>query len=112
MVEDHNEAVASLEEHLVKYLKGGHAGKSRPTLHKGGFLGIGGLKKVRLGARLCDRKLISTRTRSIILLKRSNSYAIGSTRRGRPSIPCFVRSGELERVGSLWRGSREKTMAR
>ena len=40
MVEDHNEAVASLEEHLVKYLKGGHAGKSRPTLHKGGFLGL------------------------------------------------------------------------
>jgi len=46
MVEDHNKAVAKLEEHLVKYLKGGHVGKTRPTLKKGGFLGIGGEKKV------------------------------------------------------------------
>ena len=47
MVEDHNEAVADLESHLVKYLKKGEAAKKRPTLRKGGFLGIvGGEKKV------------------------------------------------------------------
>ncbi|WVQ95300.1 hypothetical protein IAU59_002395 [Kwoniella sp. CBS 9459] len=45
MVEDHNKAVAELEEHLVKYLKGGQIGKKRPTVRKGGFLGIGGAKK-------------------------------------------------------------------
>lgn len=46
MVEDHNEAVAELEAHLVKYLKGGNIAKQRPTLKKGGFLGFGGEKKV------------------------------------------------------------------
>ncbi|OCF35877.1 hypothetical protein I316_02370 [Kwoniella heveanensis BCC8398] len=45
MVEDHNKAVAELEEHLVKYLKGGQVGKKRPVIRKGGFLGIGGAKK-------------------------------------------------------------------
>ena len=45
-MEDHNEAVAELEKHLVKYLKGGKIGDKRPTLRKGGFLGVGGQKKV------------------------------------------------------------------
>ena len=48
MVEDHNEAVADLEKHLVKYLKGGRIGAKRPTLKKGGFWGMGGEKKVSL----------------------------------------------------------------
>ena len=47
MVEDHNQAVAELEKHLVKYLKGGKLGSKRPTLRKGGFIGMGGEKKVR-----------------------------------------------------------------
>lgn len=46
MVEDHNKAVADLESHLVKYLKGGQMGKKRPTMRKGGFMGMGGEKKV------------------------------------------------------------------
>ena len=46
MVDDHNQAVGDLEEYLVKYLKGGHVAKSRPTLKKGGFLGLGGQKMV------------------------------------------------------------------
>lgn len=46
MVEDHNEAVKELEEYLVKYLKGGKMANKRPTLKKGGFLGIGGQKHV------------------------------------------------------------------
>ena len=46
MVEEHNNAVADLEKHLVKYLKGGKIANKRPTYRKGGFLGIGGEKKV------------------------------------------------------------------
>jgi hypothetical protein len=46
MVEDHNQAVQDLEKHLVKYLKGGKMAAKRPTYRKGGFLGIGGEKKV------------------------------------------------------------------
>jgi hypothetical protein len=45
MVEDHNRAVADLEVHLVKYLKGGRLANKRPVLRKGGFLGMGGEKK-------------------------------------------------------------------
>lgn len=46
MVEDHNQAVKDLEQYLVKYLKNGQMAKNRPTMTKGGFLGIGGEKKV------------------------------------------------------------------
>ena len=46
MVDDHNQAVADLEKHLVKYLKNGKMANKRPTLRKGGFLGFGGEKKV------------------------------------------------------------------
>lgn len=46
MVENHNQAVKDLEQHLVKYLKNGQMAKNRPTMTKGGFLGIGGEKKV------------------------------------------------------------------
>ncbi|KAK4687006.1 calcium permeable stress-gated cation channel, partial [Tremellales sp. Uapishka_1] len=45
MVESHNQAVQDLEAVLVKYLKGGKMASKRPTLKKGGFLGIGGEKK-------------------------------------------------------------------
>nr|XP_018259836.1 uncharacterized protein I303_07907 [Kwoniella dejecticola CBS 10117]OBR81994.1 hypothetical protein I303_07907 [Kwoniella dejecticola CBS 10117] len=46
MVEDHNKAVAELESHLVKYLKDGKMASKRPTVRKGGFLGMcGGVKK-------------------------------------------------------------------
>ena len=44
LVKKHNEAVAELEKYLVKYLKGGAMAKARPTLRKGGFLGLGGEK--------------------------------------------------------------------
>lgn len=46
MVEDHNEAVKELEAYLVKYLKDGKMASKRPTLKKGGFMGMGGQKKV------------------------------------------------------------------
>ena len=49
MVEDHNNAVADLEKHLVKYLKGGKMANKRPMFRKGGFLGMGGEKRVSLG---------------------------------------------------------------
>ncbi|ODN77914.1 hypothetical protein L202_05019 [Cryptococcus amylolentus CBS 6039] len=46
MVEKHNDAVKDLEKHLVKYLKNGQVGTKRPTVRKGGFLGLlGGTKK-------------------------------------------------------------------
>ncbi|WWD20826.1 hypothetical protein CI109_105303 [Kwoniella shandongensis] len=45
MVKDHNDAVKALEEHLVKYLKGDQIAKIRPSIQKGGFLGMGGEKK-------------------------------------------------------------------
>lgn len=45
MVEKHNDAVAELEGHLVKYLKGNKFGKNRPTLKEGRTLGIGGEKR-------------------------------------------------------------------
>ncbi|TDL23029.1 DUF221-domain-containing protein [Rickenella mellea] len=44
LIEYHNDAVRELEEILVRYLKGGRIGKARPTLRRGGFLGIGGQK--------------------------------------------------------------------
>jgi hypothetical protein len=59
MVEDHNEAVAELEKHLVKYLKGGRMSDKRPTVRKGGFMGMGGEKKVRMP----NARLISGRHR-------------------------------------------------
>lgn len=51
LVDEHNEAVAELEQHLVKYLKNGRVAKNRPTITKGGFLGIGGEKRVSI---LCE----------------------------------------------------------
>jgi len=54
MVEDHNQAVAELEKHLVKYLKDGKIGAKRPMLRKGGFLGMGGEKKVGPSDDLTD----------------------------------------------------------
>lgn len=50
MVKDHNEAVKELEAYLVKYLKGGQIGSKRPILKKGGFMGMGGQKKVSSGS--------------------------------------------------------------
>ncbi|KAI5117067.1 hypothetical protein M0805_008813 [Coniferiporia weirii] len=44
LIEFHNDAVRELEQVLVRYLKGGKIGTKRPTLTKGGFLGIGGKK--------------------------------------------------------------------
>ena len=44
MIEDYNDTVKEFEEVLVKYLKGGHEGKKRPQITRGGFLGIGGQK--------------------------------------------------------------------
>ncbi|ODO05881.1 hypothetical protein I350_04942 [Cryptococcus amylolentus CBS 6273] len=44
MVEKHNDAVKDLEKHLVKYLKNGQVGTKRPTVRKGGFLGLLGDK--------------------------------------------------------------------
>jgi hypothetical protein len=44
LIEYHNQAVCDLEAYLVMYLKGGKLGKKRPTIRKGGFLGIGGKK--------------------------------------------------------------------
>ncbi|KAG8986001.1 hypothetical protein FRB90_004283, partial [Tulasnella sp. 427] len=45
MIEAHNETVRELEQVLVRYLKGGKIGKTRPTITIGGFLGFGGEKK-------------------------------------------------------------------
>lgn len=44
LIEFHNQAVRELEQVLVTYLKGGKIGKKRPTVSRGGFLGIGGKK--------------------------------------------------------------------
>lgn len=44
LIEYHNQAVCDLESYLVLYLKNGQLGKKRPTIKKGGFLGIGGKK--------------------------------------------------------------------
>lgn len=44
LIEDYNETVKEFEEILVKYLKGGHEGKKRPRITRGGFMGLGGTK--------------------------------------------------------------------
>lgn len=44
LIEFHNNAVRDLEKILVRYLKGGKIAPKRPTITKGGFLGIGGTK--------------------------------------------------------------------
>lgn len=46
LVESHNAAVRDLEASLVKYLKHDKMGTKRPTMTKGGFMGVGGEKKV------------------------------------------------------------------
>ena len=43
-IEFHNDAVRKLEQVLVRYLKKGDISAKRPTLRKGGFLGMGGQK--------------------------------------------------------------------
>ncbi|KAI0062426.1 DUF221-domain-containing protein [Artomyces pyxidatus] len=45
LIEAHNIAVKQFEQVLVRYMKGGKLGKERPTIHIGGFLGMGGVKK-------------------------------------------------------------------
>ncbi|KIO29092.1 hypothetical protein M407DRAFT_21836 [Tulasnella calospora MUT 4182] len=45
LIEYHNQTVRDLETVLVRYLKGGRIGKTRPTITIGGFLGMGGEKK-------------------------------------------------------------------
>ncbi|KLT38381.1 DUF221-domain-containing protein [Cutaneotrichosporon oleaginosum] len=44
LVHDHNEAVRDLERALTKYLKHDKMAAKRPTVRKGGFMGIGGTK--------------------------------------------------------------------
>lgn len=48
LTEYHNQTVREFEAILVRYLKGGKVSKNRPYVTIGGFLGIGGQKKVRL----------------------------------------------------------------
>ncbi|KAJ6611276.1 hypothetical protein B0H10DRAFT_2224151 [Mycena sp. CBHHK59/15] len=45
LIDYHNETVRELETYLVKYLRGGKIGKSRPTVRIGGSCGCGGTKK-------------------------------------------------------------------
>lgn len=45
LIEYHNTTVRELEEVLVKYLKGGKLGRSRPTIRIGATCGCGGAKK-------------------------------------------------------------------
>lgn len=42
LIEYHNTTVRQLEQVLVKYLKNGRIGKTRPKIRIGGFLGMGG----------------------------------------------------------------------
>lgn len=44
MINEHNDAVVSLENALAKYLKGGRLAKSRPTTKLKSFYGLGGEK--------------------------------------------------------------------
>ncbi len=44
LVQDHNEAVRDLERSLTKYLKHDKMAAKRPTVRKGGFMGVGGTK--------------------------------------------------------------------
>lgn len=44
LIDFHNNSVRELEKVLVRYLKDGQIGKNRPTIHQGGFLGMGGKK--------------------------------------------------------------------
>ena len=48
LIKYHNDAVRDLEAVLVRYLRDGKVAHKRPTVTIGGFLGIGGTKKVRL----------------------------------------------------------------
>uniref|UniRef100_A0A0W0F0Y5 DUF221-domain-containing protein n=1 Tax=Moniliophthora roreri TaxID=221103 RepID=A0A0W0F0Y5_MONRR len=45
LIDYHNETVRELEQHLVKYLKGGRVGKKRPTIRLRSTCGCGGTKR-------------------------------------------------------------------
>jgi hypothetical protein len=42
LIEVHNDTIREFEQKLVQYLKDGKFGNKRPTVHIGGFLGMGG----------------------------------------------------------------------
>ena len=53
LIEAHNSAVREFEQVLVRYLKDGKIGKKRPTIHVGGFWGIGGEKRDAIDHYTC-----------------------------------------------------------
>lgn len=57
LIKYHNDAVRDLEAVLVRYLKHGKIASRRRTVTVGGFLGIGGTKKVRWHVRRRDKVL-------------------------------------------------------
>ncbi|WWC98281.1 hypothetical protein V866_005172 [Kwoniella sp. B9012] len=79
MVEDHNKAVAELEEHLVKYLKNNQMASKRPQIRKGGFLGMGGVKKDAIDYHAKEikflREKIDTKRQAIDSLLRKERHA-------------------------------------
>ncbi|WVQ86148.1 hypothetical protein IAT38_008316 [Cryptococcus sp. DSM 104549] len=80
MVDNHNKAVEALEEHLVKYLKGGKTARQRPYKRIGGFLGLfGGEKKDAIDYHAKQIKFlrdnIDTRRQAIDSLIRKERHA-------------------------------------
>lgn len=53
LIEIHNNTVREFEQVLVRYLKGGKISKNRPTIHIGGFLGLGGEKRDAIDYYTC-----------------------------------------------------------
>lgn len=53
LIEAHNNLVREFEHVLVRYLKDGKIGKKRPTIHVGGFAGMGGEKRDAIDYYTC-----------------------------------------------------------
>ena len=53
LIEVHNNTVREFEQILVRYLKDGKIGKNRPTIHIGGFWGMGGEKRDAIDYYTC-----------------------------------------------------------
>ncbi|KAI0079228.1 DUF221-domain-containing protein [Panus rudis PR-1116 ss-1] len=81
LIEYHNDTVRELERALVKYLKGGQIGKTRPTVRQGGFMCCGGEKKDAIDyytAKLQRTERAVEEYRAQIDLRKAENYGFAS----------------------------------
>ncbi|KAL7420784.1 hypothetical protein Q5752_004736 [Cryptotrichosporon argae] len=119
LVDDHNEAVEELEKNLVKYLKNDQVASKRPTLRKGGFLGMGGEKKDAIDYLAKQikylRDKVDERRAAIDSLLRKERKSRKSGRQGQPQIEgenygfvTFKTIAEAHRIALAHRGPQKE----